>query len=414
MSPSSPSLDPQAHRSKFRIVLFEGIHPTARELLEQSDFEVESFPGSPSNDELKRLIASAHFVGIRSKTQLTENALAAAHHLLSVGCFCIGTNQVDLDAARLRGVPVFNAPFSNTRSVAELVMAEVVALARKLGDRTREMHEGVWKKTASGCLEVRGKTLGIVGYGHIGTQVGVLAEAFGLRVIFHDIVQKLPMGNARQTSSLTELLGASDFVTLHVPATEQTKLMIRAPELALMRPGAYLINASRGGVVDVTALAEAIRSKHLGGAAIDVFPKEPQSNDEPFASELRGLPNLILTPHIGGSTEEAQEAIGKEVATALNRFARLGSTASAVNFPQIDLQQTDGTHRIMNVHRNVPGVLSDINKIVSDVGANVRSQLLSTDADIGYLVMDLDRDVSQAVAEQIRALDTSIRTRIKR
>jgi D-3-phosphoglycerate dehydrogenase len=309
-------------------------------------------------------------------------------------------------------VAVFNAPFSNTRSVAELILAEIVMLSRHLGDRLREVHEGRWRKLAAGSHEVRGHTLGIVGYGHIGSQVGVLAEAFGMRVVFYDILAKLPMGNNRSLPKLEDLLKQSDFVTLHVPETPQTREMIGAAELALMKPGACLLNASRGTVVVIDALADAIRNGHVGGAAVDVYPTEPESNSDGFASPLRNLPNMILTPHIGGSTEEAQEAIGREVSAALIKFINQGATTASVNFPQVELPMTKGAHRILNVHKNVPGVLRDISKIVSDRNANIRAQLLATDADIGYLVMDLDHEVSSDVKKDIAALDTNIRTRI--
>jgi D-3-phosphoglycerate dehydrogenase len=338
--------------------------------------------------------------------------VAEARRALAVGAFCIGTNQIALGPATRAGVPVFNAPFSNTRSVAELILAEVVMLSRHLGDRSREVHDGRWHKVAVGSHEVRGRTLGIVGYGHIGRQVGVLAEAFGMRVVFFDIAARLPMGNNRALASLEDVLEASDFVTLHVPETAQTRHMIGPGELARMRPGACLLNASRGTVVRIDALADAIRRGHVGGAAIDVYPEEPESNSDGFASPLRNLPNVILTPHIGGSTEEAQEAIGREVAAALIKYINNGATTGAVNFPQIELPPTGGAHRILNVHKNVPGVLRDINRIVSDHNANIRAQVLSTDPDIGYLIMDVEQDVSQEVKRDIAALPTSIKTRI--
>jgi D-3-phosphoglycerate dehydrogenase len=338
--------------------------------------------------------------------------LDAARRLLSVGAFCIGTNQIALRHANRGGVPVFNAPFSNTRSVAELMLAEIVMLSRHLGDRSREVHDGRWRKVAVGSHEVRGRTIGIVGYGHIGSQVGVLAEAFGMRVVFHDSAAKLPMGNNRALARLEDVLEVADFVVLHVPETAQTRNMIGGDEIARMKPGACLLNASRGSVVVIEALADAIRSGHLGGAAIDVYPEEPEANTDQFTSPLRGLPNVILTPHIGGSTEEAQEAIGREVAAALIKYVNTGATTGAVNFPQSELPLDREAHRILNVHRNVPGVLRDINRIVSDHNANIRAQILTTDPDIGYLVMDLDQDVSQDVKRGIAALPTSIRTRI--
>jgi D-3-phosphoglycerate dehydrogenase len=339
-------------------------------------------------------------------------ALEAGRRLLGVGCFCIGTNQVDLVSAKRRGVPVFNAPFSNTRSVAELVLCEVVALSRQLPHRSSRMHQGKWSKGATGCFEVRGKTLGIVGYGHIGSQVGVLAEAMGMNVSFHDVLPKLPMGNNRGVASLGELLNQSDFVTLHVPATSETRDMIDAEALAAMKPGAYLLNLSRGSVVVIEALAAALRSGHLAGAAIDVFPEEPQDNSQPFSSPLCGIDNVILTPHVGGSTEEAQAAIGREVAFALLKFLNAGSTTGSVNFPQVEPPLLAGRHRILNVHKNVPGVLGNINRIVADVEANVESQVLATEPEIGYLVMDLNQNVSDEVRDRVAALDTDIRTRI--
>ncbi|MCS6900103.1 MAG: phosphoglycerate dehydrogenase [Myxococcales bacterium] len=395
-----------------KILLLENIHPTAHEMLKAEGFVVEGMSQALKGDELKKKLQGVHILGIRSKTQVTREILEAAPELLSIGCFCIGTNQVDLVTANRRGIPVFNAPFSNTRSVAELMIAEIIMLARQLGDRSREVHEGNWKKTATSCYEIRGKTLGIIGYGHIGSQLGVLAEAMGMRVIFYDIQTKLPMGNNRSCPDLDTLLAESDFVTLHVPETPQTKNMIGAAELGKMRKGSYLLNASRGTVVVLPALADALRSGHLAGAAIDVYPEEPESNGEGFQCPLRGLPNVILTPHIGGSTAEAQAAIGREVATSLLRFARFGTTTSAVNFPQVEVPRIANTHRIMNVHRNVPGVLRDINRIVSDRGANIQSQILATDPEIGYLIMDLNQDISDAVCEDMDALPTSIKTRV--
>jgi D-3-phosphoglycerate dehydrogenase len=401
-------------KNKLKVLLLEGIHPGAKELFEKETFQVELLKQALKPEELAVKLEGVHVLGIRSKTRITKDVLAheSAKRLLAVGCFCIGTNQVDLDAANARGVPVFNAPFSNTRSVAELVIAEVVVLARQLGDRSREVHEGKWRKVASRCHEVRGKTLGIIGYGHIGSQVGVLAEAMGMRVVFFDTATKLPMGNNRPLATLADLMAESDFVTLHVPATRDTHEMIGAAELAHMKPGGHLINASRGTVVKIDALATAIRDGRVGGAAIDVYPEEPESNSDDFASELRGLPNVILTPHIGGSTEEAQEAIGREVATSLIKVTNAGTTTSAVNFPNVEVPQAKATHRILNVHKNVPGVLGAVNHIVSELGANIRTQVLATDANVGYLVMDLEQDVSDAVAEAIANLAANIRTRV--
>jgi len=399
-------------KDQIKILLLENVHPSAHEIIRAEGFQLEVVSGALGPEDLARRIADVHVLGIRSKTRVTDAALGASRRLLAVGCFCIGTNQVDLAGANHRGVPVFNAPFSNTRSVAEMIMSEIVMLSRRLGDRAREMHEGQWRKVATGSFEVRTKTLGIIGYGHIGRQIGVIAEALGMRVLFFDTAAKLPMGNNRATKTLGELLEQSDFVTLHVPETPQTRGMMGKDEIAAMRAGSYLLNASRGTVVDIGALAEAIKSGHLSGAAIDVFPEEPETNSDGFVSALRGLPNVVMTPHIGGSTAEAQEAIGREVGTALVKFVNAGVTTGAVNFPQVDVPPTPGKHRILNVHKNVPGVLRDINHLVSDLGANIAAQVLATDPEIGYLVMDLDQDVSRDVKKAIAALGTSIKTRI--
>ncbi|HEY4012262.1 MAG TPA: phosphoglycerate dehydrogenase [Polyangiaceae bacterium] len=399
-------------KDQIKVLLLENVHPSAHELFQAERFKLETVKSALGEDELVRRVEDVHVLGIRSKTRVTDRVLSAGRRLLSVGCFCIGTNQVDLSGANKRGIPVFNAPFSNTRSVAEMIMAEIVMLSRHLGDRVREMHQGQWQKVATGSFEIRNKTLGIIGYGHIGRQIGVIAEGLGMRVAFYDIAAKLPMGNNRATKTLEELLAQSDFVTLHVPETPQTKNMIGAGEIAAMRAGSYLLNASRGTVIDIAALAEALKSGHLAGAAIDVFPEEPESNKDPFVSALRGLPNVVLTPHIGGSTAEAQEAIGREVGSSLIRFVNGGVTTGAVNFPHVDLPPTPGKHRILNVHKNVPGVLRDINRIVSDRDANITAQVLATDPDIGYLVMDLDRDVAGSVKNDVAALETNIKTRI--
>lgn len=399
-------------KDKIKVVLLENIHASARELFAGEGFQVEMIKTALSGAELAEKISDAHILGIRSKTHVDAEALSHARRLLALGAFCIGTNQVDLASANVKGIPVFNAPFSNTRSVAELVIGETIMLARRTFDRSREAHQGRWFKTAEGSFEIRGKTLGIVGYGHIGSQVGVLAEMMGMRVIFYDVMTKLPLGNNRPVGSIEELLGEADFVTLHVPATPQTHLMIGAEQLALMKPGSYLLNLSRGTVVDLPALAEALRGKKIAGASIDVFPVEPEGNGPGFESELRGLDNVILTPHVGGSTMEAQAAIGREVASTLVKFINNGTTTGAVNFPQVELPTVPGTHRILNVHKNVPGVLRDINKIVSDLEANIERQFLSTDANIGYLVMDLGADVSEEVRKGVSALPANIRTRI--
>lgn len=399
-------------KEKMKILLLEGVHPIARDTFEEAGYTVEMTASALSEEQLLKVMPGVHILGIRSKTQVTARVLEAAKPLLAIGCFCIGTNQVDLEAAATRGVAVFNAPFSNTRSVAELTMAEVVMLARRAAHKSQLLHQGIWEKSATSCYEVRNKTIGIVGYGHIGPQVGLLAEAFGMKVRFYDILTKLPLGNAVQVSTLDELLEYSDFVTLHVPETPETINMITQRELAMMRPGSYLLNLSRGRVVDIPALREALASGHLSGAALDVFPEEPSSNEEPFESELRGLPNVILTPHVGGSTLEAQKNIGIETASSLIKFTDTGSSTGAVNFPQVELPLLKDSHRVLNIHKNVPGVLRDINQIVATMGVNIRSQYLSTQRDVGYLIMDVDQNISRAVKQEIDALPANIRTRL--
>ncbi len=399
-------------KSEIKVLLLEGVHPVASQAFATEGFAVETVKGALPEAELVERLRDVHVLGIRSKTQVTPAVLDAGKRLLTVGAFCIGTNQIALRHATQCGVPVFNAPFSNTRSVAELIIAEIVMLARHLGDRSREVHEGKWRKVAVGSHEIRGRTLGIIGYGHIGSQVGVLAESFGMRVVFFDIASRLPMGNNQPLAKLRDVLTVADFVTIHVPETPQTKNMFGPDELAVMKNGACLLNASRGTVVVIEALAAAIKAGHIGGAAVDVYPDEPETNSDGFVSPLCGLPNVVLTPHIGGSTEEAQESIGREVSSALIKFVNTGATAGNVNFPTVELPSAPGAHRILNVHKNVPGVLRDINKIVSDMNANIRAQLLATDPDIGYLIMDLDHDVSREVRNAIAALPTNIRTRI--
>jgi D-3-phosphoglycerate dehydrogenase len=399
-------------RNATRILLAENIHTIAKERLEAEGFKVDLIKHAPAEAELIELLKNYEVLGIRSKTTITKKVLDSAKDLLTIGCFCIGTNQVDTEKANACGVPVFNAPHSNTRSVAELVIAEMISLSRQLGDRNIGAHKGEWIKSADGSHEVRGKTLGIIGYGHIGSQVSILAEAFGMRVIFYDVVKKLSLGNAQPAASLNELLSKSDFVTLHVPETPQTKDMIGEKELAAMKPRSFLINASRGTVVVIDALEKALKENHLAGCAIDVFPVEPASNKEKFQSPLQGLKNVILTPHIGGSTEEAQYAIGIEVAESFTRFLKIGSTSGAVNFPSVDLPVHRGSRRILNVHRNEPGVLGEINSIVSKAGANILAQYLSTDSKIGYLVMDVEKTEAEPLSDEIKKLGRSIRTRI--
>jgi D-3-phosphoglycerate dehydrogenase len=400
-------------KERIKVLLLEGIHPAAEASLRASDYSsIERAGGALSEEELHRRIPGVHILGIRSKTQVTARVIEAAPQLLAVGCFCIGTDQVALDEATLRGIAVFNAPFSNTRSVAELTIAEVVMLARRAVQRSMDLHAGRWEKSARGCIEVRQKTVGIVGYGHIGPQVGLLAEALGMRVVFHDIVKKLPLGNAQQLGGLEELLKSADFVTLHVPETPLTRGMIGREQIALMRQGSFLLNLSRGSVVDVPALRDAILSGRLAGAAVDVFPREPKSSGDPFESELRGLPNVILTPHIGGSTEEAQHNIGIEVADALVKFTDTGSSTGCVNLPEVELPLLQDSHRVLNIHRDVPGVLGRINGIVAAMGVNIKSQVLNTRNGVGYLIMDVERSLSRAVKKQIESLDTNIRTRL--
>lgn len=394
-----------------KVLLLENIHPIARDLFLKEGFQVDTMKGAFTEAELVQKVPGYDILGIRSKTFLTPKFFEAAKSVGTVGCFCVGTNQVDLNSARSHGVVVFNAPFSNTRSVAEMVIAEIVMLSRKLGTRNNEMHQGIWNKSSAQCFEVRGKTLGIVGYGNIGTQVSFLAEAFGMRVVFYDVISKLPLGNAKPMSSLEELLQESDFVTLHVPATDSTRNMIGKEELKLMHPGSYLINASRGDIVDIPALTEAIKSKHLAGCALDVYPEEPENNIDNYPSPLKGVENAIMTPHIGGATEEAQVNIGREVASTLVRFAQTGSTFRSVNFPQTDIPLDRQFTRLINVHQNVKGVLKEINRILSEFGANIQSQSLHTDKDIGYLIVDLNQQITDDMINSIQGLKTSIRTR---
>lgn len=399
---------------QIKILLTENIHPVAKQRLEEEGYQVDLIAHAPSEEEFVSLLKNYQVLGIRSKSEITEKILKASPHLKTIGCFCIGTNQVDLENAKLLGVPVFNAPHSNTRSVAELVISEMVALSRQVGDRSSMAHRGEWMKSAVGSKEVRGKTVGIIGYGHIGSQVSILAEAMGMKVLFYDVVKKLPLGNAQAAPTLAELLAQSDFVTLHVPETPQTMNMISKKELSQMKKGSYLLNLSRGTVVVIEDLVEALQSQHLAGCGIDVFPIEPASNKDKFTSPLQGLANVILTPHIGGSTEEAQYSIGIEVAESFRRYLKIGSSSGAVNFPNVDLPPKQGTSRILNVHRNEPGVLGEINSIISKAGANIEAQYLSTEAKIGYLVMDVHFEKVQAqnLADEIQALSRSIRTRV--
>ncbi len=411
MSPKKTSFPKQ----DIRVLLLEGISQTAVDVFRAAGYsQIELHAKSLPEDELKQRIAEAHIVGIRSRTQLSAEVLANAKRLIAVGCFCIGTNQVDLDAAELAGIPVFNAPYSNTRSVAELVIAEAILLLRGIPQKNAECHRGGWSKSAAGSHETRGKVLGIVGYGHIGTQVGVLAEALGMQVIFHDIETKLSLGNARTATDLDDLLARSDVVTLHVPETAATRDMIGAAQLAQMKPGAHLINASRGTVIDIDALDAALRSGHIGGAAVDVFPIEPKGNGDLFESPLVGHDNVILTPHVGGSTLEAQDNIGVEVAAKLVRYSDNGSTLSAVNFPEVTLPEHAESLRLLHIHRNVPGVLSQINELFSRHNVNIDGQFLRTDPKVGYVVIDVGASEEQAAVlkEELAQVAGTLRTRI--
>jgi len=399
-------------KNKLRFLLLEGIHESAVRSLHAAGYtNIDRSSKSLSEKELIEKLPPYHFLGIRSRTQLTPPVLAAAKKLAAVGAFCIGTNQVDLDAAMLSGVPVFNAPYSNTRSVAELVLAEMILLLRGIPEKNAAAHRGRWLKSADNSYEARGKKLGIVGYGNIGTQLGVLAEALGMKVFFYDIVAKLPLGNAQPVGSLNELLALADVVTLHVPETPSTQNMMRAGNLALMKPGSVLVNASRGTVVDIEALAACLENKKLAGAAVDVFPVEPASNEQEFASPLRGFDNVILTPHVGGSTLEAQENIGLEVAEKLARYSDTGATLSAVNFPEVSLPRTPGKHRLLHIHRNVPGVLSEINAVFSENDINVGGQYLQTNSKVGYVLIDVDQEYSQLAIQKLRHVKGTIRCR---
>lgn len=406
---SQTSLD----KDKIKFLLLEGVHQSAVDTLTQAGYtNVEYHKAALPEEELLERIKDAHFVGLRSRTQLTRKVFEAADKLIAVGCFCIGTNQVDLAAAQENGVCVFNAPYSNTRSVAELVIAEAILLLRGIPEKNAVSHRGGWLKSAAGSFEIRGKTLGLIGYGSIGSQVSVLAESLGMKVKFYDVVTKLPLGNASQVRALDELLGEADVVSLHVPETKATKNLFGAEQIAQMKPGAILINASRGTVVDIDALAEALKAGKLSGTAIDVFPVEPKSNNDEFISPLRGLDNAILTPHIGGSTQEAQENIGTEVAEKLVKYSDNGTTISSVNFPEVALPGHDEVHRLLHVHHNVPGVLTAINQVFSDNNINICSQFLQTNDKVGYVVVEVAADASDIALEKLREIEGTIRCRV--
>ena len=400
-------------KSKIKFLLLEGVHQSALETLNAAGYtNIEYLKTSLPDDELKARIKDAHFVGIRSRTQLTDEIFEAAEKLIAVGCFCIGTNQVDLKAATKRGVAVFNAPYSNTRSVAELSLAEIIMLMRGIPERNAQCHRGGWNKSADNSYEIRGKKLGIIGYGSIGTQLSVMAESMGMDVYFYDVVTKLPLGNAKQVGSLNELLNLADVVSLHVPETAATKWMMGPEQFAQMKQGSILLNASRGTVVDIDALAEAIRSKKLLGAAIDVFPVEPRSNGEEFLSPLREFDNVILTPHVGGSTLEAQENIGKEVGEKLAQYSDNGTTTSSVNFPEVALPSNKNVHRILHIHQNVPGVMTAINSIFAENGINISGQYLQTVEDVGHVVIDVAAAASELALEKIKEVEGTIRARV--
>ncbi len=390
-------------KAQIKFLLLEGIHPSAVKVLKAAGYsQIEALTGALEGEELKAKIADAHFVGIRSRTQLTADVFAHAPKLVAVGCFCIGTNQVDLNAARERGIAVFNAPFSNTRSVAELVLAEAILLLRGVPEKSAVAHRGGWLKTADNAFEIRGKTLGIVGYGSIGTQLSVLAEALGMHVVFFDVVTKLALGNARQIPELNDLLAQSDVVSLHVPETQATQWMIGKEQVAAMKPGSVFINA----------LADALRTKKLLGAAIDVFPVEPKSNKDTFESPLRGLDNVILTPHVGGSTMEAQENIGIEVAEKLVKYSDNGTSTSSVNFPEVALPAHPGKHRLLHIHKNVPGVMSEVNKVFAANHINIASQYLQTNEAVGYVVIDIDAAHSDVALARLHDVPGTLRTRV--
>ena len=407
--------DLSTSKPRVSALLLEGVNDSAVEILLNSDcLSVERKPGALEANALREAVRAIDLLGIRSRTQLTHDIFADAGRLIAVGCFSVGTNQVDLDAARRRGIPVFNAPFSNTRSVAELVIGEIVMLLRRIFPRSRAAHEGKWDKSATHSHEVRGRTLGIVGYGNIGSQLSMLAEAMGMKVIYFDQTDKLRHGNTEPVETLQDLLAQSDVVSLHVPETLETSGMIGEAELRLMKPGACLINNSRGTVVDLDALARAVRDGHLAGAALDVFPVEPSSNSDRFQSPLQGLHNVILTPHIGGSTEEAQDRIGKEVARKMLDYLSTGSTMGAVNFPQVQLQKRQQGTRFSHVHRNVPGMLRRLNEVFLERDINIIAQYLQTDSEVGYVVLDADvaGEGVDELLDDIRALDGTIRARL--
>ena len=400
-------------KSKIKFLLLEGVHQSAVDTLKAAGYtNIDYHTGSLPEEQLKEAIADAHFIGVRSRTQLTADVLQNGKKLVAIGCFCIGTNQVDLDTAREMGIAVFNAPYSNTRSVAELVLAQAILLLRGIPEKNAVAHRGGWLKSATDSYEIRGKKLGIIGYGSIGTQLSVLAESLGMQVIFYDVVTKLPLGNAHQVASLTELLNTADIVTLHVPETAATKWMIGEKEIRAMKKGGILINAARGTVVEIDALAAALKDKHLNGAAIDVFPVEPRSNNDEFVSPLRGIDHCLLTPHIGGSTMEAQANIGLEVAEKLVRYSDNGTSITSVNFPEVALPSHPGKHRLLHIHQNIPGVMGEINQVFASNGINISAQYLQTNEKVGYVVIDVDAAYSDLALKKLNDVKGTIRSRV--
>ncbi len=408
-----PASNTSYPRTKIKILLLENISDSAVEELQHGGYqEIRRLNGAVSEAELVDAVKGVHLLGIRSKTQITKPVLEAADKLLAVGCFCIGTNQVDLRSATENGIAVFNAPHANTRSVAELVIGLCVMLIRKISDKNAAAHRGEWLKEAKGSFELRGKTLGIVGYGNIGSQVSTMAEAMGMQVIYYDIATKLPLGNAKPMRSLSELLQASDIVTLHVPSDATTRNMINAQTLADLKNGSILLNYSRGDVVDLEALRNSIDSGKLSGAAVDVFPHEPEKNGDAFSSVLQGLPNVILTPHIGGSTEEAQANIGLDVTAKLIKYLELGTSEGSHTVPPVSLPPQEDTHRILHIHRNIPGVLGEINSRLSKRGINITGQYLKTNEQIGYVILDVDSNISNEAFEILKDVDGTVKTRL--
>ena len=400
-------------RTKIKILLLENIADSAVEELKQGGYtDIERLSGAVSEDDLIRAVKGVHLLGIRSKTRVTENVIEAADKLLAIGCFCIGVNQVDLKAATEKGVAVFNAPYSNTRSVAELIIGLSVMLIRKIADKNAAAHQGRWKKEAKGRFELRGKTLGIIGYGNIGSQVSIMAEAMGMQVIYYDIATKLPHGNAKQVRDLKELLKQSNIVTLHVPSDATTRNMIDTDAISAMPRGSILLNHSRGDVVDLDALKQAIENGVIAGAAVDVFPEEPEKNGDKFSTVLQNLPNVILTPHIGGSTEEAQANIGLDVTSKLIKYLELGTSEGSHTVPPVNLPPQAGTHRILHIHQNVPGVLGEINSRLSNHGINILGQYLKTNDDIGYVILDVDSKISHEAFELLKDIQGTVRARM--